>query len=153
MKNRLDQIALATGFSRLNLVGSVLIVAAGLLVFLAAQRAQQLAVALRESNTPPPPPVASVEKRYYGERDYERVAEVLRRNHPQVRFEVSRTGGHLSVSIAEADRYPQWLYALNALQGFSRNLGWEAQHLCVGSCGGSAADASVRAYTQQASTR
>lgn len=155
MSNRIDQLALAAGFSRLSITASLLIVTAGVFVFLAAQSANRLTGQLRAAAAPAAPESrAKVDKRYFSARDYERVLSVMQRNHPEVRFAVSRGGTQLSITLKNPARYDAWFYAINSLQGFGRDVGWEAESLCLGQCSeGDAAQAVIKAFTQELSSR
>ena len=155
MSNRLDQLAVAAGFTRLSITASLLIVTAGVFVFLAAQGAQKLTAQMRSAAAPAAATgSAKVDKRFFTARDYERVLPVMQRNHPEVRFEVSRGGTQLVMSVKNPARYDAWVYAVNSLQGFGRDVGWEAESLCLGQCsGGDAAQAVIKAFTQELSSR
>lgn len=152
---RIDEIATAAGFTRLSLTASLLIVVAGVLTFLAAQQARSLTTKVRAASEPAQAEArARVAKRYFNARDYERAVPVLQRNHPDVVFEVSRGGTQLRVAVKNPARYDAWVYALNSLQGFGRDVGWEADTMCLGKCSdGDAAQAVVRGFTQELQSR
>lgn len=155
MSNRIDQLALAAGFTRLSITASLLIVTAGVFVFLAAQSAHKFTGQLRSAAAPAASlSRAKVDKRFFAARDYERVLPVLQRNHPDVHFEISRGGTQILLTVKNPARYDAWVYAINSLQGFGRDVGWEAESMCLGQCSnGDAAQAVIKAFTQELSSR
>ena len=149
MSARIDRIGLLAGLTRLRAIAAVTIVAAVVMTWLAAGQAQRVAALAREAGKPPPEARTTVNRRYYGERDYDRIVEALRRNNPGVEFEVARGGTHLKLKVKERERFDAWVFALYGLQGYGGNVAWEAETLCLGKCAdGAAALAQVKAFTQ-----
>lgn len=149
MSQRIDTISLLAGFGRLRLIAMATLVAAVILVWLAAGQVREVTTLALETRKPPPELRAVVGKRYYSERDYERIIGALRLNNPSVEFEVARGGSHLRVKLKDVSRYDAWIFALYGLQGYGTNVAWEAESLCLGKCGdGLAALAHVKAFTQ-----
>lgn len=150
MSARIDKLSLASGLTRLRAVAGAAVVAALVMTWLAAGRAQHVAALAREASRPPPEVSATVNRRFYGEADYGRIVDALRRNNPNVEYEVTRGGANLVLKVKDPERFDAWIFALYGLQGYGGNVAWEAETLCVGRCPeGAAALARVKAFTQE----
>lgn len=149
MSQRIDKISLIAGFGRLRLVAIGTLGASLVLLWLAAAQVRDVLTLAFQSRKPPLEVRASVGKRYFAERDYDRLIGALRLNNPSVEFEIARGGTHMRVKITDVARYDAWLFALYGLQGYGSNVAWEAESICLGKCpDGLAAVAHVKAFTQ-----
>ena len=149
MSQRIDKIGLLAGFGRLRLVAIGTLVASVFLLWLLAGQVREVTALAVEARKPPPEVRASVGKRYFAERDYERLMSTLRLNNPAVEFELARGGTHVRVKLKDIARYDAWIFALYGLQGYGANVAWEAESICLGKCpDGLAAVAHVKAFTQ-----
>lgn len=80
--------------------------------------------------------------------EYQATLEWFRRLHPDVKFDLPKEGG-VRVYITDGAAHPDWVQALASLQSRDQDVVWEADELCVGRCGGSAAQAFVKGYRQK----
>ncbi|MFN7835431.1 MAG: hypothetical protein ACK5NY_06560 [Burkholderiaceae bacterium] len=81
--------------------------------------------------------------------EYQSYVSSMRRLSPVVRFEQSRGGDAIEVSVDNADSYAEFMYALASLQSFSESVIWEAQEVCVAGCEGAASKAVIKGFKQQ----
>lgn len=83
--------------------------------------------------------------------DYTRYGGVIAGLVPGVRVSVPEDGKSMRLSIANQGAYELWVYALNNLQSYSKNVVWEAETLCLQDCGGeTVASAQITGYIQTA---
>lgn len=83
--------------------------------------------------------------------DYTRYGGIIAGLVPGVRVTVPEGGKSMRLSIDDERSYELWVYALNNLQSYSKNVVWEATTLCLQDCGGeTAAVADVEGYMQTA---
>lgn len=149
MSQRIDRIGFLAGFGRLRLVAIGTLVASVFLMWLVAAQVREVTALAVAASKPPSQVRATVGKRYFTERDYERLIGALRMNNPAVEFEVARGGAHVRVKLKDVARYDGWIFALYGLQGYGANVVWEAESICLGKCpDGLAAVAHVKAFTQ-----
>ena len=149
MTQRLDAIGLLAGLGRMRLVALGTLIASVALIWLAAGQVREVTALALDARKPPPTLRAGIAKRYYTERDYERIIGALRLNNPAVEFDIPRGGAYMRVKLKEVSRFDAWIFALYGLQGYGSNLAWEAETLCLGKCPeGYAALAHVKAFSQ-----
>jgi hypothetical protein len=150
MSQRLDRINPLLGLTRLRLLALSALAAAAVFLWLLAGQVATVTKLAREASRPPAESTASVARRYFVERDYQRIAAALQRNNPGVDFEIARGGASLRIAVKDTARFDAWIFALYGLQGYGGNVAWEAESLCMGKCtDGATAQASVKAYTQE----
>lgn len=125
----------------------LLIAAMVMAVLFSKQLATTISV-FKQSNVAQPGVSYDVAKQPLATPSARRIATIMANNHPAVEVVPNKTGDGVVIMVKNAEAYPQWLYALQSLQGYQKNLVWEARDLCIGSCEGNAARADVRGYTQ-----
>lgn len=83
--------------------------------------------------------------------DYFRYGGVIAGLVPGVRVVVAEDGKKMSVIIDNPDAYEIWVYALNNIQSYSKNVVWEAESICLQDCGGDVvASADIKGHIQTA---
>ncbi len=83
--------------------------------------------------------------------DYTRYGGIIAGLVPGVRVSISEDGQSMRVAITNAGAYELWVYALNNLQSYGKNVVWEADTLCLQDCGGEiVASAQIIGYIQTA---
>jgi hypothetical protein len=83
--------------------------------------------------------------------DYTRYGGIIAGLVPGVRVSIPADGKSMRVAINDAGAYELWVYALNNLQSYSKNVVWEADTLCLQDCGGeTVASAQITGYIQTA---
>jgi hypothetical protein len=81
--------------------------------------------------------------------EYERYGEVIGGLVPGVNVSVPDPGTTMRVAIRDVADYQLWVYALNNLQAYSKNVVWEAKSICLQECGNdSVAVADLEGYVQ-----
>jgi len=81
--------------------------------------------------------------------DYTRYGGIIAGLVPGVRITVPEDGKSMHVAVADIGGYELWIYALNSLQSYSKNVVWEADNICLQDCGSeTVASAQVRGYVQ-----
>lgn len=83
--------------------------------------------------------------------DYTRYGGIIAGLVPGVRVLIPEDGKKMRVVIDNPGAYEIWIYALNNLQSYSKNVVWEADSLCLQDCGGElVASADIQGYVQTA---
>lgn len=83
--------------------------------------------------------------------DYTRYGGIIAGLVPGVRVIVAEDGQKMRVVINNPGAYEIWIYALNNLQSYSKNVVWEADSICLQDCGGElVASADIQGYIQTA---
>jgi hypothetical protein len=83
--------------------------------------------------------------------DYTRYGGILAGLVPGVRVIVPEDGQKMRVIINNPGAYEIWIYALNNLQSYSKNVVWEADSICLQDCGGEVvASADIQGFVQTA---
>jgi hypothetical protein len=83
--------------------------------------------------------------------DYTRYGGIIVGLVPGVRVAVPEGGKSMRLSIDDERLYELWVYALNNLQSYSKNVVWEAETLCLQDCGiDTVAAAQITGYIQTA---
>jgi hypothetical protein len=59
------------------------------------------------------------------------------------------TSGKFVVSIDNAEKYEDWMFALASIQSYGKDIVWEPKLICIGQCSGAAASAELIAYSQK----
>lgn len=83
--------------------------------------------------------------------DYTRYGGIIAGLVPGVRVLIPEDGKKMRVVVDNPGAYEIWIYALNNLQSYSKNVVWEADSLCLQDCGGElVASADIQGYVQTA---
>ena len=83
--------------------------------------------------------------------DYTRYGGIIAGLVPGVRVIVPEGGKSMRVVVDNPGAYQTWIYALNNLQSYSKNVVWEADSICLQDCGGElVASADIQGYVQTA---
>jgi hypothetical protein len=83
--------------------------------------------------------------------DYTRYGGIIAGLVPGVRVIVPEGGKSMRVVVNNPGAYQTWIYALNNLQSYSKNVVWEADSICLQDCGGElVASADIQGYVQTA---
>ena len=83
--------------------------------------------------------------------DYTRYGGIIAGLVPGVRVIVPEDGKSLRVVVDNPGAYETWIYALNNLQSYSKNVVWEADSICLQDCGRDyVASADIQGYVQTA---
>jgi len=83
--------------------------------------------------------------------DYTRYGGIIAGLVPGVRVIVPEGGKSMRVVVDNPGAYETWIYALNNLQSYSKNVVWEADSICLQDCGGElVASADIQGYVQTA---
>ena len=88
-----------------------------------------------------------LEKTPVSEGEYRTALTFCKDHIPDVSCALSN--GKLIISIASADKYTDWIFALSTLQAYGKDMVWDPKYMCVGDCGGTAATAELIAYNQK----
>lgn len=81
--------------------------------------------------------------------EYERYGEIIGGLVPGVRVSIPEKSDTMKLSIKSTGDYQLWVYALNNLQAYSKNVVWEAKTICLQECGGdNVAVADLQGYVQ-----
>jgi hypothetical protein len=132
-------------FRNAGLLAPVLIVAALVSVFAAAQSARQLAASVAASSLDGKAKLLEVRRDPITPEQALRAARRLALLVPSVRVQV--TGNSVVISAQNKEQFAEWMYALSSVQATIANVVWEPQHLCLSTCeGGEAARAYVTAF-------
>jgi len=83
--------------------------------------------------------------------DYTRYGGIISSLVPGVRVIVPDGGQSMRIVINNIAAFELWMYALNSLQSYSKNVVWEATAICLQDCGGDlVATADIQGYVQTA---
>lgn len=77
---------------------------------------------------------------------YEEYARVLGRLSPDVQVRSDSEG--IRIEIADANKYAEFMYVLNSVQGLSKGVVWQASEICLAGCSGGASSAIVKGMTE-----
>ena len=117
------------------------------MVYLSGNAAQELMQNLSNTLNTGNQVKVVLEKKPISPAEYEPVVSFCQRQLPDVKCQVS--GSKFIISISNAQFYTDWIFGLNNMQAHSKDLLWETDKLCVGSCAGSAASATLQAFSQK----
>ncbi len=87
-----------------------------------------------------------LEKKPVAAPEYAPALSFCKQHLPDVKCDAST--GKMVISIDNAQFYEDWIFALNNMQSYTKDLIWETHKLCIGECSGPAAAAILQASNQ-----
>lgn len=146
-----DQVTVALNvLGRLRPLAIVLVGTALVGTMFAGNQLKSALAAYRTATAVPEESVGKVKlaRQPLAAEDYTRYGGIIAGLVPGVRIEVPPDGKSMRISIKDSGGYELWVYALNNLQSYSKNVVWEADSICLQECGELVATAQVQGFVQ-----
>lgn len=152
MASMQDQLTVALNvLGRLRPLAIVLVGTAFISTMFAGNQLKTAVAAYRTATALPEDAVGKVKlaRQPLTAEDYTRYGGIIAGLVPGVRVKVPEDGKSLRIDIENIAAYELWVYALNNLQSYSKNVVWEADFICLQECGNEAvASAQVQGFVQ-----
>lgn len=152
MANLQDQFTIALNvLGRLRPLAIVLVGTALVGTMFAGNELRSAVSAYRTATAAPEDSVGKVKmvRQPLTAEDYTRYGGIIAGLVPGVRVTVPEDGKYMRIAIGDIAGYELWIYALNNLQAYSKNVVWEADTICLQDCGNeTVASAQVQGYVQ-----
>ena len=123
-----------------------LLVATLVVGYLSSSAAQQFMQNISNTKTASVETKLDLEKKPVAAPEYAPALSFCRQHLTDVKCELQ--SGKMVISIENAQFYEDWVFALNNMQSYTKDLLWETHNLCIGACGGAAATATLQASNQ-----
>ena len=124
-----------------------LLVAALVMGYFATNAAQQFTQNISNTKRSSGDERLVLEKKPVAAPEYAPALSFCKQHVPDVKCEL--VSGKMVVSINDGQFYEDWIFALNSMQAHTKDLLWETDRLCIGSCSGAAATATLIAMQQK----